>query len=115
MPILTRDAIRQCQDLKTEEVFIPEWGGSVFVRSMTALERDKLETETVKGRKVNIVGLRARVAILTVVDREGHQLFTDDDYVWLKQKNAAALNRIFEVASRLSGITEGDIDEMEKN
>ena len=40
----------------------------------------------------------------------GVRLFSDDDMVLLRSKNAAALERVTGVAMRLSGIREDDID-----
>ena len=47
MTILTRDQILQANDLVTETVEVPEWGGSVFVKSLTGVERDQFEAAIV--------------------------------------------------------------------
>ena len=41
--MLTKDQILKSDDLPSEEVSVPEWGGSVMVRSMTGYERDQFE------------------------------------------------------------------------
>ena len=43
--ILTRDEILESEDLATETVSVPEWGGSVIVRALTGTERDAYEAE----------------------------------------------------------------------
>ena len=39
-------------------------------------------------------------------------MFTDADVVALGAKSAAALDRIYDVATRLSGITDEDVEEI---
>jgi len=41
-------------------------------------------------------------------------LFTDADVKALGMKSAVALQRVFDVAQRLSGITSDDVDELAK-
>ena len=106
--MLTRDAILVGPKLKTEIVEVPEWGGAVRVREMTGLERDEFESGIVEAGGVEnpgaIKGLRAKTVALTVIDDDGKRFFTDADVASLGQLSASALNRVFEVSSRLSGL-----------
>lgn len=119
MALLTRDAILQAQDLPTERVVVPEWNGEVLVRALTGAERDAFEQSIVEQRgkstRMNLQNLRAKLVALTVVDEEGKRLFSDEDAKLLGQKSAAALNRIFEVAQRLSGLRPEDVEELAGN
>ena len=112
--ILNREAILNIQDLKTEEVEVPEWGGAVLVRALTGAERDQFEATVVetkgKNTRVNLVNARAKLVAMSVVDEEGNKLFTPADVAALGKKSAAALARIFDVAMRLAGISEKDIE-----
>ena len=116
MTILTRDQILQANDLVTETVEVPEWGGSVFVKSLTGVERDQFEAAIVelKGRdtKINMRNARARLVALSVVDEEGKKVFSPNDISLLGAKSAAALQRVFHVAMRLSGTSEEDVREL---
>lgn len=116
---LTRDAILQATDLTFEDVAVPEWGGVVRVRGLTGTERDAFEASVVerqgKQSKLNMANIRARLVTLVVVDDDGKRLFSDADVAALGRKSGVALNRVFEVAQRLSGITEADMSELEKN
>jgi len=116
---LTRDEILKADDIEIEEVEVPEWGGSVYVRGLTAEQRDQYEQSLIvrKGKKsdINLVNARARLVALTVVDENGDSLFTLADAEALGQKSAAALQRVFEVAQRLSGLTEEDVEELVGN
>ena len=116
---LGRDTIFAIADLKTEDVLVPEWGGTVRVRSLTGVERDQFEAESMEkhgdGYKANFTNLRARLISLAAVDGLGKRLFTAGDAQKLGKKNASALNRVFEVARRLSGLTGQDVEELAKN
>lgn len=122
MKVLSRDEILNCQDLQTETVDCPEWGGAVIVRPLSGAERDRFEQSNLirkgKGSKidfeVNGVNIRARLCYLCIVDESGKRLFTEHDVDALGKKNSAALNRVFEVAQRLSGLTKQDIEELEE-
>jgi len=119
MSLLTRDAILAAPDMLTEEVPVPEWGGTVLVRGLTGTERDAFEEEMITGkgknRDVNLANFRARLIVKSVVDKGGKRLFTQADMVALGGKSAAAIQRVFQVAMRLSGMSEEDVEELTKN
>jgi hypothetical protein len=125
---LTRDAILEAKDRETVEVDCPEWGGSVLVRGMTGRERDAFEislqeesTLTVQrgGRPPrqsrNLSNIRAKIVSKCCVDDDGQRLFTDADVNALGEKSGAPVDRIFAVASRLSGLGEQDMEQMAAN
>ena len=123
MALLTKKQILEADDLSRERVPVPEWGGDVFVKSLTGSERDTFEgavarvNRSGKNRQVtyNVENIRARLCALTIVDDKGVRMFTDAEIGALGKKSAAALNRVFEVAQRLSGLTDDDIEALEKN
>ena len=119
MDLLTRDAILNAQDLARERVEVPEWGGAVLVRALTGRERDAYEAGIVHpdGRKMRytLTNMRARLVSLSVIDEAGTRLFSDSDVELLGRKSAAALERVFEAAQRLSGLSAQDVDELVKN
>lgn len=116
MTLLSKDAILGAEDLITEDVEVPEWGGTVRVRMMTGAERDAFEESLsrTKGKsvKTNLANLRARLVAKTVVNEQGKRLFTDAEAGVLGQKSAAALDRVFEAARRLNGMTEQDVEDL---
>jgi hypothetical protein len=117
--MLSREQILAAADLPREEVLIPEWGGTVWVRTLSAAERDAFEAASVqargKDRSVNLANLRARLAVLCLVDEQGQRLFTDTDAVALGQKSAKALAKVYDVAARLNGLSADDVEELAKN
>ena len=116
MGMLTKEQILQAEDLKTETVEVPEWGGSVCVRTMTGTERDAFEQSIVENKgKTNLANIRARWCAAVVIDESGNRLFDDKDIAELGKKSASALDRVFAVAQKLNGFGEKDIENLEKN
>jgi len=116
MAVLKRDEILQAADIQKEVVSVPEWGGDVYVKGMTGAERDKFESSMVtirgKDREMNLANIRAKLASMTICDEAGVRLFKEEDVQALSRKSASALQRIFEVAQRLSGIGDEDVEEL---
>ena len=115
--MLSREQILSADDRKTEDVEVPEWGGTVRVRALSGAERDAYEAGLVQlrsdgTRRLTMQNARARLVSLSLCDEQGNRLFSDADVSELGDKSAAALERVFDVASRLSGLTDGDIEEM---
>ena len=117
MTLLTRDAILGAHDLPTEDLDVPEWGGTVRVRALTGAERDSFESSLVQVRndgskQFRLENVRARLVALTVVDENSERLFSDADVKALGAKSAAALERVWEAARRLSGLSDEDVEEL---
>ena len=113
--MLSKEQILNAIDLKTDVVDVPEWGGSVNVRTMTGTERDSFEQGVIQDGKTNLANIRARFCSIVIVDDDGKQLFTDADISALGAKSGRALGRIFDVAQKLNGLTKDDFEELEKN
>lgn len=114
---LSKSEILAQDDLKYEDVQVPEWGGAwVRVRTLNGAERDEFEASTVTRRgksiETNLRNIRARLCLLCLVDETGERLFQYEDEFPLGGKSAAALDRIFQVAQRLNGLREADIEEL---
>lgn len=113
---LTKEQILKAKDLKEETVNVPEWGGSVKVRSLTGRERDEFERDVFNdGDKSTWENFRAKLVALTIVDEKGERIFTSSDVHALGNKSALALDKIFSVSQRLSGLRKEDVEEMTKN
>ncbi len=108
MGLLSKDFILKTPDLPAEDVDVPEWGGTVRVRMLTAAERDAWEAASFGGETKNLQNVRARLVVLCAVDGEGKRLFTDADAAALGNKSGAALDRLFEAAMTLSKLRKAD-------
>jgi hypothetical protein len=117
--LLTREAILNAPDIQVEDVDVPEWGGKVRVRGLTGAERDAFEQSIMEQRgrdmSLNLRNIRAKLVALSVVDEQNNRIFSDADVKALGQKSAVALQRVFEVAQRLSGLRNEDVEELAKN
>ncbi len=117
---LSKDALTAAAGkLPVERVDLPEIGGHVFVRGMSGVERDAWERSLVVGkgrrRDYNLDNVRARLAARTICDENGVRSFGDDDAEMLGKIRVDCLNRIFEVAQRLSGVSDDDVEELGKS
>ena len=63
--------------------------------------------------------IKARMVVWCVMDPHGQPMFTEADIPAINEKSAAAIEKIVEVASRLSGLDDDDVgnlaEEMAKN
>ena len=116
MAILTRDAILAAQDLATQDVAVPEWGGDVRIRVLTGAERDALSASLMdKDGKPDLATYRVRLVACCVVDEAGVRQFSDSDIAALGAKSALALQRVFEAADALNAMQPGAVEAAEKN
>lgn len=119
MSLLSKSAILAAADLPAKTVDVPEWGGAVRVRGLTGAERDAFEASILTGkgkdRDVVLVNLRAKLVAMCIVDADGKRIFDDADAALLGAKSAAALQRVFDEASRLSGLTAEDAEQLAGN
>lgn len=118
---LSAEQILDADDLDYEDVPVPEWGGTVRVRELPGTERDKFEAQFVgkdgaSVRAEGLEGFRARLAAAAIVDENGKQLFRSvAETKRLGEKSARALQRVCDVATRLSAMSEEDIKELTGN
>ena len=118
--ILGRDDILAAPDITTIEVDVPEWGGVVVCKPLSAAQRDAFEasvTETKNGQtKLNGTNFRAKLVARCIVDPEnGLRLFTNEDIELLGKKSSKALSRVFDAVSTASGMTKEDLESLEGN
>jgi hypothetical protein len=119
---LSADDILGADDLQREAVSVPEWGGTVLVQGMSGTDRDRFEAAMLNA---NMNGVdkdkaldryRARLAAYCLVDENGKRLFRSDAEVnRLGLKSAQALTRVVDVATRLSGLNDEDVEELTGN
>lgn len=120
MALLTKDQIWQADDSNFEDVPCPEWGGEVRIRGLSGFERDQFEAKSmVKGKggtkEINHRNLRARLIAACAINEDGSPLFDIGDIIHLGQKSAVPIDRLFDAARKLSGMTPEDVKEMEED
>src|SRR5215472_16588203 len=116
---LSKDAILAKDDLPVEELFVPEWNDTVRVRALSGRDRDELEMSMLVERDGEMVrdaaNGRAKIAVRALVDESGNRIFANGDANELGKKSGAALDRIMDVAARLSKLGEEQIKETAEN
>jgi hypothetical protein len=116
---LGRDAILDVDDRVYGVVDCPEWGGKVRVRGLTGTQRDAYEASLMASggadKKLNLANARAKMIVLAVVDGEGKPIFSTDDVRALGRKSALPIERIFDEARRLSGMSDEDVEKLTEN
>jgi hypothetical protein len=102
-------------DQETADEYVPQWDTIIPIRSMTGTERDHYEASLVsyqrdaKGqpqvKSIELDNLRARLISLVAMDGNGGRLWTQQQVLALGEKNAVALDQLFQAAQRLSKLT----------
>ena len=113
---LTAADIFAAHDEEIKEVEVPEWGGVVYVKGMTGAERDRYEKTFMEWRekKGKLTNMRASMLVMCLVDENGRRLFTSSssDIEALGAKSAKVLDRLWDVARDMCGMTTEDVEEL---
>jgi len=117
MALLTRSAILAANDLPTRDIAVPEWGGDIRVRSMTAFDRDQFELaiRAQHERGETMSNIRAHYAAACIVDENGDPLFSVEDVEALGRKSGAALDRVFSAITEMNALNPGDVEQLAGN
>jgi len=98
--LLRKDSFLKRADVRYEWIPVPEWEEDgqipeVRIRSLTGADG---------VTKTDMRNARAKLLVKVVVDENGGLVFDASDVGQLAQKNAGALSRLFDAASKLSGV-----------
>ena len=124
MTLLNFDDIVASQDKEYQDVDVPEWGGTVRIATMSGEDRDRWELSMMqaddnseRGFKLNFDAYsRVRLVAMCLVDDNFNRIFvTKEQIEKLSQKSGKVMDLLYDVAQRVNGITESDIDDLEKN
>ncbi len=109
---LTIEQILGASDQTCHKVECPEWGGHVFIRTLSADERDAWEMGLEKGNK----SVRASLVGLSLSDEDGKALSpTPAQIKALGQKGAGPMDRIFDAVLQFNSMRKSDMEKLEKN
>ncbi len=116
---LSKLSILEQSDLKRVPVEVAEWGGTVYIRELTAGEMDAWEQYCVDLRqrrlKDAIPNLRAHLLVRCICDEHGNRLFEDGDAAALGGKSSTALQVLFDAAVELNKMSAEAVEAVEKN
>jgi hypothetical protein len=118
MGLLNFEQILDADDMKTIDVEVPEWGGSIRLRSLTGAERDAFEAESVeldkKGQPIPLPpkNFRAKLIARCAINEDGTKLFNSKLAVEaLGNKSASVLTRLAMECQKLNGMSEDEVEE----
>ena len=87
--------------------------GTVYIKSMTASEREGLERQMQKELESN--GIRATIFIYSVCDENGVLEFSDEDLEMVKDFPSAIVSKVFDFSSDLNALQSEAKEEAAKN
>ncbi|MFC8442663.1 hypothetical protein ACFUJT_31450 [Streptomyces griseoincarnatus] len=119
MALLSKEQITSADDRKWEDVPVPEWGGTVRLVGMSGTERNAYQSSLVvlgpngKPQRMNMADQLAKLVGKCLVDENFERLFSDKEIKALGAKNGAVLERLGQIAQRLSGLRKEDVEAAE--
>jgi len=122
MTLLNRESLLKKEELQITKVDLGD--NFVFVKEMTGRERELFERSFIiekkgsKGSDFEITHdyFRAKLAVITVCDKDGKLLLKSNDYIQLSTSmGASKLQKIADAAQKLNGISEEDKEDLVKN
>lgn len=115
--LLSKDALWQAAaDLPTEDVPLIDPKGTkvgvVRMRGLTGTETERYQQSVHSGKQMSFKNAVTRLIVMSAVNEDGKLMFDPRDMLKLGQSPSWMLMQLFEVAGRLSGLSEDDVREM---
>lgn len=132
MALLSRNQILEAKDIKTKDIEVKEWGGTIRIKQLSAKEYNDITMNMVNIRKmaakqlsfkkdenledaINELAIKNKKILLiikSVVDENMKPLFTEADMELLYQKNTNVIDRII---AEIEELNADSIEETKKN
>jgi hypothetical protein len=123
---LTGDDILNLNDVVVERVDVPEWGGHVFVRTLSAEAKEQyiesIRRITGRGKKQNVEIIleksSAKLAAQTMCKEDGTLLWPNGSMATIDRlaaRSAKALSRVVDAAAKLNGLADDSEEEAGKD
>lgn len=111
--LLTREQIFAVHDTPFEEVRVPQWGGTVRVKTMNVPEG--LAFSELLNRPEFEDHFREALVIACAVDDHDQPIFAAEDLPQMVKRNARAFTAVFNVAAKLNGFSAEAVEGAAKN
>lgn len=105
--ILSKEDILGADDKRVEVVPVPEWGGSVRIRTLSAAA-----AESLSGRD-NVSN--AEIVALGLCNEEGGTLFSKEDVKVLAQRNGAVIGMLARRIVVFNGLSAEAVEDLKGN
>ena len=107
-----RKVALESEDIGEELHEVKEWGITVLVKGMTAKQRARLLKKSTVDGILNMEVWFPDLVIATTYDpKDGEKVFVPADRDALNEKSGAAIAGLADVAARLSGLGDKDVQE----
>lgn len=111
--LLNKQQIKDVDDLPSQIVSLPEWGGDVKIKTMSAKQR--IEFEKCNSNSKTELETMINLIMFSCVNEDGSLLFSKEDYGFLSEKSAKSLMRLFQEAVSLSTLSNEGLEDKAKN
>lgn len=134
MALLSRNQILEAKDIKTKDIEVKEWGGTIRIKQLSAKEYNDITMNMVNIRKmaakqlsskknsdenledaINELAIKNQKILLlikSIVDENMKPLFTEADLELLYQKNTNVIDKII---AEIEELNANSIEETKKN
>jgi hypothetical protein len=105
-----RAAAQKAKPKQRGVVLIPEWGGSIYIETMTGDQRAAFDRETARRKRKDPdrIRPRERLIIATATDQAGAKIFTAADEEMLATMEVGPVDRAFKLSARLNGFIDDE-------
>jgi hypothetical protein len=108
---LDRAAIIASAKPRIVTISVPEWGGDVCLREITAGQRDQWDAWQIENEgAARYANIRARLLVLTICDEHGVRLFADNDIAVVSGLPAMSIDRLWDASCKLVGLRPEDVE-----
>ena len=101
---------------RLREAYIPEAGGWVRIKVLSARDRDRMDAGLYDEKgEFRHEDFRARYLSEVLVGEDGAPLYSEEQIRDLAELDARVVERIFKEAQKVNGLMKGEVEEAEKN
>lgn len=111
--LLNKEQIFASQDVKTETVSMPEWGGEVTIKAMSI--GDQIEFERLNKKSKDTSNIVCNTLMYCCIDEKGERLFTEEDLKHLEKKSFRAIEKLFKACLELNALSADSLEKEAKN
>lgn len=113
--LLSAAEILAADDLQTERVSVPAWGGDVLVKGLSLAEHSRIKREASDEEgMLDEEKMQALILVTALVDEAGAPAFTHEQAEALAQKSVTACGVVMKAIARSSGLSEADLRRAER-
>lgn len=112
MTALTRDEIIAAiaaRKAEVEPIEVPEWGGTVYARRLSAGDAEK--TGLFKEDAEQTAEMTIGLIITCLTDEAGERIFSDEDVAHLTEADFPVVMRVFAEVAKVNGLAAEALDE----